>query len=105
MATGRIGTADLSAATDTTIYTCPSLHYTVASVSMTNRSNVPVLVRLAVCDNSTPGLDEYLEYDVELLPKNVLERTGIILDASKLIVAYASTTGISVVAFGIETSA
>ena len=105
MATGRIGTADLGAGTDTTIYTTPASTYTVASVSMTNRGNSAVTVRLAICDTSTPGLDEYLEYDVELLPRNVLERTGIITDAGKLIVARSSGANVSVVAFGIETAA
>ena len=105
MATGRIGTADLSAGVDTTIYTCPASTYTVASVSMTNRGNSAIVVRLAICDTATPGLDEYLEYDVELLPRNVLERTGIILDAGKLIVARSSGANVSVVAFGIETAA
>ena len=105
MATGRIGTADLSAGADTTIYTCPANTYTVASVSMTNRGNSAITVRLAICDTATPGLDEYLEYDVELLPRNVLERTGSILDACKLIVARSIGANVSVVAFGIETAA
>ena len=105
MATGRIGTADLPGATNTTIYTCPASTYAVASVNFVNRGNSPVLVRLAICDTSTPGNDEYIEYDVELNPKNVLERTGIVIDASKLIVAYASSSNVSVVAMGIETAA
>ena len=91
MATGRIGTADLGAATDTTIYTTPaSLHYTVASVSMTNRgATSPVVVQLGQFVTLVHrDLDEYLEYDVELLPRNVLERTGIIYRRmAKLIVA------------------
>ena len=105
MATVRIVTSDLSAGTDTTIYTCPANTYTVAIVSMTNRGNSAIVVRLAICDTATPGLDEYLEFDVELLPRNVLERTGIILDAGKLIVARSSGANVSVVAFGIETAA
>ena len=63
------------------------------------------MVRLAICDTSTPGNDEYIEYDVELNPKNVLERTGIVVDAGKLIVAYASSANVNVVAMGIETAA
>ncbi len=105
MATGRIGTADIVAATNTTIYTCPASTYTVASVNFVNRGNAVVLLRLAICDTSTPGNDEYIEYDVELNPKNVLERTGIVIDAGKLIVAYSSSANVSAVAFGIETAA
>ena len=105
MATGRLGTADLTGATNTDIYTCPASSYAVASVNFVNRGNAVVLLRLAICDTSTPGADEYIEYDVELNPKNVLERTGIVVDAGKKIVAYASSSNVSVVAMGIETTA
>lgn len=104
MATGRLGAADLSATTNTTIYTCPASTFTVASVSICNRTASTVTVRLAIAASSTPAAAEYLEYDVQILANGVLERTGIVLDAGKLLVAYSSSANISVVAMGIETS-
>jgi hypothetical protein len=47
---------------------------------------------------------EYIEYDSTLLANGVLERTGIVVDAGKLIVVYASAADVSCVVMGIETS-
>lgn len=104
MASGRLGVADLAAATNTTVYTVPSDTFTVVSLSLCNRGNQAVNCRVAVASASTPTAAEYIEYDVEILGKGVLERTGIVLDAGKLLVVYSSAANVSAVAFGIETS-
>jgi hypothetical protein len=104
MATGRLGAQDLSAATNTTLYTCPSDTFAVVSVSLCNRSNQACNVRMAISTSATPGNAEWIEYDTELLGKGVLERTGIVMDAGKLLVVYSNAAGVSAVAFGLETS-
>lgn len=105
MATGRLGTADLAATTDTTLYTCPSNTFAVVTVSLCNRNaSTARSIRVAICDTSTPGNDEYLEYDAELVAKGVLERTGLVLDAGKLLVVRSSGVDVTAVCYGIETS-
>ena len=104
MATGKLGSGDLAATTLTTIYECPADTFTVASVSFCNRGNSAVAVRLALADAATPTDAEWLEYDVEVLGKGVLERTGIVLDAGKKIVVRGSSGDITGVVFGLETS-
>ena len=54
MASGRIGKSNLSAATDTTVYTTPASTFTVATVSICNRGNQAITERLAVADAATP---------------------------------------------------
>ncbi len=104
MATGKLGSADLSATTLTTIYTCPAETFTIATVSFCNRGNSAVAVRLALADADTPTNDEWLEHDVEILGKGVLERTGIVLKATEKLVVYSTAANVSAVTFGIETS-
>lgn len=103
MATGRLGANDLAAATNTTVYTVPSDTFSVVTLSICNRGNQAVSVRVAVSASATPTAAEWIEYDTEVLGKGVLERTGIVMDAGRLLVVYSSAANVSAVAFGIET--
>jgi hypothetical protein len=104
MATGILGTADLAAATDTTVYTVPAGTFTVASLSICNRGGTPANVRVAVAASGTPGNAEYIEYDATIAANGVLERTGIVMEAGKLLVVRSSAINVTAVAMGIETT-
>lgn len=99
-----LGRADLAATTDTSVYTgADADSEVIATVSLCNRSASPVTVRLAVSDTDTPDDADYIEYGATLAANGgVLERTGICVDGTKRIVAYASATGVSCVVYGTE---
>jgi hypothetical protein len=104
MPTGRLGAADLLAATNTTIYTVPASTFSVVTVSICNRNATNVTVRLAVAASASPTNAEFVEYDVTVGPNGVLERTGLVLDAARLIVARSSATNVTAMVYGIETT-
>lgn len=104
MATGRLGAVDLTAAVDTLLYTVPVGTFTVATVSIVNRSNSAITVRVGVSTSTTTiGVTDFIEYETELMPKGVLERTGLVLDAGKSLLVRSSTANVTAMAFGIET--
>ena len=107
MATGRLGTANITTTADTTIYTVPGSTFSVVSVSICNRnSSTAATIRLAIASSATPTVAEYIEYDTSLVASGVVERTGLVMDAGKILVVQISSASptISVVAMGIETS-
>lgn len=102
MASGVYGKADLTASTWTTLVAAPTAGTKVCTVNLSNRTGSSITVRIALASTTTVTDADYLEYEVTLPANGVLERTGIVLDTSNGIQVYASGTGISAVAFGID---
>ena len=70
-----------------------------------NRGADATDISVAIADDNTPTNGEYIEFETNLLSKNVLERTGIVLAATQKIVVLSSEASTSAVVVGIETSA
>ena len=106
MANGILGSADLSAATYTQIYDVPDDTFSVVTVNICNKNNASITVRLALAKpgEASPQADDYIEYETEILPYGVLERTGIVLEADRKVFAHSSSTQTAVTVYGIETS-
>jgi hypothetical protein len=108
MATGRLGTANITSTANTTVYgPVAAATFAVVSVNIVNRSSsATALIKVAVSSSATPGLDEWIEFESSLVANGVLERTGIVIAATQYIVVQTptATPSLSVVVYGIETS-
>jgi|TARA_R110000796_G_scaffold94219_1_gene198980 hypothetical protein len=102
MATGKLGTASLAAATLTTVYTVPSSIVASFTISVCNTTSSPIAIRLAESTSGTPNASEYIEYGVIIPANGILERTGRVLGAAATVVAFAAAVGVSVNINGYE---
>jgi hypothetical protein len=102
MASGKLGGASLAAATYTTLYTVPALTTASFSVNFANLNTVSVTIRLAIGTNATPAATDWLIYDVVIPGNGELERTGLVLGAANLVVAYSSATNVTATIYGYE---
>ena len=101
MASGTLGQASLTAATNSTVYIVGATP-SVFNVSINNTSGFPAAVNLAIAAATTPTAAEYLEYETIIPPNSVLERGGIVATAGKLVVARSTIAGVSVNVYGYE---
>jgi len=97
-----LGAVDLVANTDTTLYTCPAGKTATTTVAFTNRQTSSVNVKLALATSSAPAATDYLEFNTEIPPLGVLERSAVVVGAGQYLVVTSNVTGVSVVVFGFE---
>lgn len=102
MASGILGQSAPSATTNTTVYTVPSAKVATVSMNICNIGTSPIYVRIALSATGTPSASEWIEYDAEILASGILERTGIVMNATKNIVVYTDTATASVSVYGYE---
>lgn len=102
MASGRLGASDLSATTNTTVYTAPVGKTASITITVCCRSTTGAAIRLALSATGTPGASEWLEYDTVLGYSGIIEHSGLVLAATQNVVAYSSTANVNVIVVGVE---
>jgi len=102
MATGILGQAALAAITNTTVYTVPATKTATFNVVVTNRDAGAASFQLAIASTGTPSTSEYIEYNTVIPGFGVFEKTGIVAQAAKNLVAYGSTANLTVNVYGYE---
>ena len=105
MASGILGQSAPAATTNTTVYTVPASTLAVVNISVVNRGGSAATVRVALSATATPNDDEWIEYNTSVGATSVLERTGVVLDATKNVVVYASSADTSISVYGLESAA
>lgn len=102
-----LGQQNPSAATSTTLYTCPNPGQTVISaIYVANRSSTATSFRLSVDVNGGGDSNEdYFAYDVPIGGNQVVViGQGVCMDASDLLRCYATLATLTFSAYGEETT-
>lgn len=107
MSSGRLGAVDLTATTNTGIYTVPVSTVATVSINLVNRNATAAIIRLMHLDGAigTLAVEDYIEYDIAIPANGILERTGIVMGATHTIGAYSDTANVSVQVYGWEETA
>jgi len=104
MATGVFGRFDLVTDTDTVIYTVPENTFSIVTLNICNRSAGTAGINIAISSTQTIEVADYLEFNTQLVPNGVLERSGIVVDGGYSLMVRADVANITAIAYGIETS-
>lgn len=106
MAGERFGALDLMADNDVVLMEGLVGNDKVANIRFVNRNGISVTVRMALVDSPSATAvanlapEDYLEFDAEVGPNNVLENTGIVVPPGFSIVVRSNTNEVSVIAYG-----
>lgn len=101
MTTGLLGTANLSAATNTTVCTLPAGNQAF-TVNICNRNTGNVVVRVApLATTGTPALSEWFVFDDTILANKTMQLSGVTSGSAKNVVVYSDTANVSVNVYGV----
>ncbi len=100
---GVLGSRNLLAGTNQAVYVNNYSDIAVVAVNVCNQNQLPIEIKLAVSTSPTTPLNsEWLEYDVEVLGKSVLLRTGILVGPNDYLVVQSSRSKVNAMVWGTE---
>ena len=102
MAQGKLGSADLSAGVDTLVYTVPANTSATVNIRVANRGTEAAAVRVAVGSGASPAGADYIDYDVVVPAKGIMEDTGVVCSAGEKIWVRSDVASVSVRVHGFE---
>lgn len=94
MATGTIANGTLTQNLEIAVYTVDDTNangYAVVSVMLMNAGTSDANIRIAVHEGSVQSAD-YIEYDFTIVPKGMIERTGVVVGAGQSISCWATNS-------------
>lgn len=102
MAHGLITAVDMQAGVNTVIYTMPVGLIQVLNISIANRNDKDVKIRLAIVDGglNVLGNANWLEYDTILRENGLIVRYGLALNGEQSLIGYSDTGNVSFVLWG-----
>jgi hypothetical protein len=84
------------------VYTVPASNEAVCNIALCNRGGTAATFRLALSTSTSPTDAQWINYDEALPANGTFERTGVCLQAGKVIVLRSSNTDVSCSVWGSE---
>lgn len=86
MASGRLGTARLTAEVDTVVYTVPTSTVATINICVLNQGASAALVQVALSTTNAPAAGDYIETGTVPGGGGVLERFGVMVGADERVI-------------------
>lgn len=74
----------------------------VMTINIVNTTTNPAKIRLSLASGATATQGEYLEYDTNVGPLGVIERTGVVVPRGLNVLARSDTANVNFIAYGLE---
>lgn len=98
---GLLGSYSLTGGITQSICVGDTTEGSTVTLNICNRNNKSITIRVSISDTlNSPTTSEYIEYDVEIAAKGVLERTGIILGVGQYLTVYSSDNNVTASCWG-----
>lgn len=105
MPSGKLGSADLVAGTDTLIYTVPALKTATINIRASNRNPAMTAVRVAIGTGASPANADYIDYEAAVPGYGILEETAVVCSAGEKVWVRSTLANVSVRIHGFEENA
>ena len=103
---GILSRTILTQNSDTLVYTVPAGLIASLTISVCNQAaSGDARINMALTTLGSMTANSYIEFNANIPPSGVLERSAIVLEAGNTIRALSTNSNTSVVVFGIEESA
>lgn len=101
--TGILGSVNLLNGPSQAIYVNDKSAASVVTVNVCNRNTTrSALIRIAVSTTETPTDNDWIEYDIEVGPNGVLERSGVWVDSLEYVVVRSNMPNVNTMVWGIS---
>lgn len=104
MPSGKLGSANLIAETDTLLYTVPDLKIATVNIRIVNRNPTVIAVRVAIGAGTSPTNVDYIDYDAVVPGYGILEETAVVCGAGEKVWVRSNFDNVSVRIHGFEES-
>ena len=102
MASGKLGSVNLVADTDTLVYTVPAGKVSTVNIRVCNRNASGIAISVAVGSGGSPATTDYIDYETVVPAKGMLEDTAVVCSAGEKIWVRSNTKDVSVRVHGFE---